>query len=412
MSNDPCVLPLLRLSLTPGLGSVLIARAIHTLGSVTAVLEASEGELRRIKGIGEEKARLIAAGLTASLARAEQEFASADALGVALIGIDEAAYPPLLKQTPDPPPVLYVLGSIFPESDDRYPIAIVGSRECTPYGREQAARFAGHLAQHGLTIVSGGARGIDSSAHQAALHAGGRTIAVLGCGLANRYPPDNGKLFDAIVAGSGALVSELPLATPPTADNFPARNRLISGLSLGVLVVEAAKRSGSLITARLAAEDHGREVFAVPGRVDSPASEGSLHLVKQGGALMVTHPADILEALESPARHLHGGSHEARYTMRRESGSAATDELFPTSGATEGPSNGAATGAKSERVTRRRDAGLQDDQQRVLAALTEPMSMDELARATGYDPASLRAHITMLEMSRLVARRGSRLARV
>jgi DNA processing protein len=250
------------------------------------------------------------------------------------------------------------------------------------------------LAQAGLTIVSGGARGIDTAAHRAVLRVKGRTIAVLGCGLSHCYPPDNHDLFDTIAAGHGAVVSELPLATPPNAENFPARNRIISGLSLGVLVIEAGRRSGALITARLAAEDHGREVFGIPARVDSASSAGSLDLIKSGGAAMVTHPDDVLAGLESPARHVHGGTHEARYAPIQHELNFGAPSPTPTP-----------TGQTP------RDAALTPSQAAILAALDEPRSLDDLARLVMSEPGALRADVTVLEIRRRVERRGSLLAR-
>lgn len=386
---------LLRLTMTPGLGPVLIARLIEHFGSAAAALDASETALREIKGLGPGRARAIAKGLRDSDRLADEELDRADRLGVRIIARGEPDYPPLLAQIPDAPPVLYVRGTLEPHGADRYPIAIVGSRKCTVYGHEQATRFAMALAQAGLTVVSGGACGIDGAAHRAALLAGpqGRTIAVLGCGLAHRYHPDNTEVFARIEAGGGALVSELPLNTPPASENFPARNRIISGLALGVLVIEAGRRSGSLITARIAAEDHGREVFALPGRVDSPASEGSLELLKAGSALLVTSPADVLEALESPARHHHRGTHADRYPAR-----AAAAPLFDASAPVATLPD---TASASQRA--------------ILAALDEAgggLTIDELSRATGLAPGALRSDLTMLEIARRVRRQGSRVARV
>ena len=201
-------------------------------------------------------------------------------------------YPPALKQIYDPPPVLYVKGE-FTRSDS-LAIAIVGCRRCTTYGSEQASRFAYMLANAGFTIVSGMARGIDTAAHRGALNAKGRTIAVQGCGLANIFPPENKQLFE-MIPESGACVSELPLTYEPLAENFPARNRIIAGLTMGTIVIEATARSGALLTAK-AALDSDREVMAMPGMVDSPASKGTHRLIKDG-AKLIESIEDVMEAL-------------------------------------------------------------------------------------------------------------------
>lgn len=386
---------LLRLTLTPGLGPVLIGRLIESLGTPALVLSANEHALRRVKGIGDDRARTICRGLAESERLAEAELRSAERLNARLIGLTDVEYPPLLRQIPDPPPILYIRGRLDHAALDQYPFAIVGSRSCTQYGIEQAERFAMGLAQSGLTIVSGGARGIDTAAHRAALRVKGRTLVVLGCGLAHCYPPDNQDLFDTIAGDadtepSGAIISELPLNTPPTAENFPARNRIISGLSLGVLVIEAGRKSGALITARVAVEDHGREVFALPARVDSAASFGSLDLLKSGGAAMATHPDDILSGLESPARHLHSGTHEARFAHP-----ARSEEQSPQLFTAPSP----------------RDAALTQSQSAILQALDEPRTLDDLARLITLEPAALRADVTMLEIRRRLERRGSLLVR-
>lgn len=407
---DPELRDLLQLTLTPGLGPVLIARLLQAFGSPAAVLGASAQELERVRGIGSGKSVLIVRGFREAAASVQAEVELADTLGIQLIGRAAAAYPPLLATIPDPPPLLYVRGELRAADLDRYPIAIVGSRACTAYGIEQAERFGGVLAGAGLTIVSGGARGIDTAAHRGALRAGGRTVAVLGCGLARCYPPENADLFSRIATGTegggdqgrGAVISELPLQTPPTAENFPGRNRIISGLSLGVVVIEASKRSGSLITARQAAEEHGREVMALPGRVDSPSSEGSHELIKQGGAALVTEPGDVLAILETPARHHFGGSHASRYAdPGRE-----PDPLFHPRGA-----EPAGDAPPAHRVPE--GAGLlTPPQQSILSALSDPLTLDELARATGMAPAALRAEVTILEIQRRIGRAGTRLARI
>lgn len=209
-----------------------------------------------------------------------------------LIALADDGYPAWLRAIPDPPAVLYCDGRIEPK--DRQAIAIVGARQATPYGLQITETLARELSGAGFTIVSGLARGIDAAAHRAALEAGGRTIAVLGCGLDVTYPPEHGRLREEIAA-SGAVLTEFPAGTPPKPSHFPQRNRIISGLSLGVVVVEAAEDSGSLITARLALEQ-GREVFAVPGSIDAPLSRGPHGLLKQGAKLVETVD-DIIEEL-------------------------------------------------------------------------------------------------------------------
>ncbi|MBK7404139.1 MAG: DNA-protecting protein DprA [Phycisphaerales bacterium] len=392
---SPTTLALLRLTLTPALGPRRIAALTQHFGSPTAALAASPAELRRIRGIGEATAAKVARGLRESLDLAAAEVDRADHLGVHLLGIGDAGYPVLLAQIPDPPPVLYVLGRLEPATTDRYPVAIVGSRACTAYGIEQAERFAGVLAGSGLTVVSGGARGIDSAAHRGAMRGGGRTIAVLGCGLAHRYPPENSGLFDEMAAGRGAVVSELPLDTAPQAENFPARNRIISGLSLGVLVIEAAKGSGAIITARAASEDHGREVLAVPGRVDSPASEGTLDLIKGGGAALATSPADVLHLLETPARHHFHDTHEARYA---DPARAEPRDLW-------------AETAEPSAADTAPDAPSPSLEHRLVQALDRPRTPDDLAERLGVGPGELRAALTMLEIRGAVVRRAGLLER-
>ncbi len=212
---------------------------------------------------------------------------------IKIFSFTDKDYPTNLRYIYDPPPTLYIEGEIIPK--DNIAIAIIGSRQGTYYGLRNAENLSFELATKGITIISGLARGVDSAAHRGALKAKGRTIAVLGSGLNVIYPPENKKLADKI-AQSGAIVSEFPLDTPPHRQNFPRRNRIISGLSLGVVVVEAAKRSGALITANFALEQ-GREVFALPGKIDSFASGGTHNLIKQG-AKLIESSEDIIEELE------------------------------------------------------------------------------------------------------------------
>jgi DNA processing protein len=386
VASDPERFALLRLTLTSGLGPVLIRRLLEQSGSPSRAVLFTPAALRRIEGIGEARSASISASLRESEALAHRELDDAAREGVRFCMLGDEDYPPLLGELPDAPPVLYILGSPDWQGTDRYPFAIVGSRDCTHYGQEQARRFAGSLAQAGITIVSGGARGIDAAAHHAALIAGGRTIAVIGCGLGGRYPVDHADLFERVMH-NGAIISELPMRTPPTAENFPARNRIISGLSLGVLVIEAGRRSGALITAKVAAEDHGRDVLALPGRVDSPASRGTLELIRAGGAALAIDPADCIAAIESAARHLHAGTHAARFPA-----SEAQPVLFevpePSAAQAPVPANPIHT--------------------RILDALDSPAGVDELAQLTGLEMPRLRTELTILEIQGRIRRSGSK----
>jgi DNA processing protein len=380
---DPDSRDLLQLTLARGVGPVRAARLVRAFGSARRVLDAPPGALVRVQGVGEATARAIAEARAAGTPAVERELEEARRLGVRLVPIGAPDYPPLLATIHDPPPILYVRGGLDPAGHDRFMVAIVGSRACTAYGIEQAERFASVLARSGLTVVSGGARGIDSAAHRGALRAHGRTVAVLGCGLAHAYPPENAELFDSIVHAGGSVISELPLATAPDSSNFPARNRLISGMSLGVLVIEAGRGSGALITARHAGEDQGREVMAVPGRVDSPASEGTLELLKGGEAALVTDPGDVIATLEGPARHQFLGTHEARYA---------------------GPGPAGAPGEAGQPASA-------DHAARVLEAAREADTPDAIARCTGLSPAEVRAAITWLELQGRLERVQGRVVR-
>ena len=280
----------LKLINTDGVGPVTFKKILEKCGSVDKALGASVKELSEIEGIGFKTAEAITR--TRDKFDSAGELELAEKLGVRIINIEDEEYPQLLKDIYDPPAVLYIKGTI--KKEDNLAIAIVGARRCSLYGEEQAARLAHLLSSAGVTICSGMARGIDSSAHQGAMAGGGRTIAVLGCGLSHIYPPENKKLFEQI-SQMGACVSELPLRTGPLGENFPARNRLIAGLSLGTIVVEAGFNSGALITAKFACE-YGREVMAVPGKVDSPLSKGAHQLIKQG-AKLVESVADVTDAL-------------------------------------------------------------------------------------------------------------------
>ncbi len=376
---------ILRLWATPGVGPMLGRRLIEAFGDAERILDASTSDLRAVRGIGADKASKIRAALGESDERLSDELARCAERRVELATLGEPGYPALLAQAPDAPLVLAVRGSIAgPERD--YPVAMVGSRRCTPYGLEQADRFATRLSESGLVVVSGGARGIDSAAHRAALRARARTIVVLGCGLAHCYPPENRDLFDAVVDAGGCIVSELPVDSAPSPENFPARNRIIAAMSLGTVVIEAPNGSGALITARLALEAYGREVMVVPGRIDSPASAGSNDLLKQGGAALVTEPGDVIDALEGGARHLFDGSPALRMAASRVASSTES-------------------GAPARPV-------LSDQQSKIFEALEEPLTLSELCRATSLESSVIQAETTVLEIRRIVQRiGGGRLAR-
>ena len=298
----------LKLIRADSVGSITFAKLIKHFGSVDAALGASVSELAKIDGIGFKTAERIAASQDKFDVAGELKLA--EKLGVWIINLDDQRYPVVLTRIYDPPPVLYVKGTLTRE--DNLCISIVGTRRCSLYGQEQASRFAHFLSSAGFTIISGMARGIDTAAHQGALSAGGRTIAVQGCGLANIFPPDNKNLFD-LIAQSGACISELPLRYEPLSENFPPRNRIIAGLSLGTIVVEAPLNSGAMITAK-AAMDYNREVMAVPGKIDSPLSKGAHKLIKEG-AKLIESVEDVMEALgyigEQLAEHVTEAAEKA-----------------------------------------------------------------------------------------------------
>ncbi len=282
-------LPWLALKSVPGIGNHLFKRLINHLKSPEAVFKASLDDLVKVEGVYLRLARAIKRHNTPESVK--KEFDCVLKKGYKIVTMADPEYPALLLQIPDPPPFLYVLGSLAGLNKN---LAVVGSRNATAYGISTAKRLSRDLASIGITIVSGLAVGIDSAAHKGALMGGGKTIAVLGSGLERIYPAENRKLFYRI-AENGAVISEFSLKTEPEAHNFPVRNRIISGISFGTIVVEATKRSGSLITARLAAEQN-REVFAVPGSIRSFKSTGTHTLIKQG-AKLVEHARDILEEL-------------------------------------------------------------------------------------------------------------------
>ena len=281
---------LIRLNLIRGIGPVLQRRLVDHFGSVADIFKASHADLSAVHGIGPKIAQTIV--------RSRDEIDLSHELdlirefGVNVVTVADAHYPRNLKTIPSPPLLLYVMGTL--KAADALSVALVGTRRASIYGLNASERLAADLARRGATVVSGLALGVDTAAHRGALKALGRTIAVIGSGLATIYPPGNADLAREIAA-NGAVVSEFPMLYPVEAGNFPRRNRIISGLSLGVVVVEAGRRSGALITARWAGEQ-GREVMAVPGRIDAPTSQGANRLLRDGAAI-VTSAEDILGQL-------------------------------------------------------------------------------------------------------------------
>jgi DNA processing protein len=273
----------------PLVGNVTFLRLIAHFGSPEQALKATAEELAQVKGLS----RPAAAALLSHDYRpfAEAECRRLEQSGASVVDVLSAGYPRLLMEIPDAPPFLYVMGEL---KGSETAVAIVGSRRASQYGLSTATRLGRDLALQRITVVSGMARGIDTAAHWGALKTGGRSIAVLGCGIDVIYPPENAALHQALKDG-GALITEFPLGTAPLSENFPRRNRIISALSKGVVVVEAGEASGSLITARYALEQ-GREVFAVPGNVTFEGSRGANHLIKEG-AKLVERVEDILEEL-------------------------------------------------------------------------------------------------------------------
>ena len=343
-----------------GVGPRILTQLLGHFGAPAAVLDASESQLRAVEGVGAKIARSIARARSEVDAEAELALCRQNRIDVLTTADDR--YPRLLKEIHDPPGVLFMRGQLKPE--DAVAIAMVGSRHASQYGRTQAHRLASGLARAGVTVVSGLARGIDSAAHRGALEAGGRTLAVLGGGLLEIYPPEHKQLAEQI-AESGALLGEVPPRAAPLAGAFPQRNRIISGLTLGVIVVEAAHRSGALITARHATEQ-GREVFAVPGRIDSRTAHGCHRLIRDGARLVETVD-DVLEEL--------------------------------------GPLVEAAPRDDGTTIKHPAELQLNEIEQQVLQAIgADPTSIDDVAGVCGLPVHRVLSAVSVLEMRRLVHR--------
>ena len=385
---------LIALNRIQGIGAITAKRIAGVLGSVAAAGGRSVRELQAIPGVGEERAALIARELTSGQANEEMELAATK--GVTLITWVDEGYPALLQTIADPPLVLYVTGDAA--ALDTPSAAIVGTRHPTLYGREMAQRFSYQLAAAGYTVVSGLAEGIDTEAHTGALKAGGRTVAVLGGGLDCLYPKSNTGLARKIVSEGGAVISEYPFGRQPDRQTFPMRNRIVSGLCKGVLVVEAPVNSGTLITANQAL-DQNRAVMAVPGRIDSGASQGCHKLLKEG-AKLVTRVEDVLEELQDlfGARRGAGAPHDGPLTNTGYPTAKGTDASGQRQGDL-GVGHSAVDRGPSDPPAPK----LSEEERALLAGVAdEGTHMDALIRASGMDAGKVNAIVVSLQIRRQV----------
>ncbi len=362
------------LNMVQGIGPVTIRAIAGGLGSLGRVFDASRSDLMRVRGIGDELAGRILEQRGKLSADAEIERASR--LGIRIMTQSDEGYPKRLRELTDAPVALYVMGE-FKEGDERN-VAVVGTRRASTYGRDCAERLAYQLVQAGFVVTSGLARGIDTAAHAGALKAGGRTLAFIGSGLDCIYPEENLDLAQRI-AQHGAVVSEFPLGRKPDKASFPIRNRIVSGISMGVIVVEADRKSGAMITATQAAEQ-GRLVFAVPGRVDSPGSRGPHSLIRDG-ARLVENVEDILEEFENLLPSGAGAGGLARARQARTDGEG--DEAAQLSVLT-----GLRFSPEETRLTNLLKDGARD--------------MDSLVRESGLEPRKVSSLLVELEMKKVV----------
>jgi len=350
---------LVALNMVDHVGPIRARQLLEHFGDAGAILSAPRHQLLQVRGIGEETADSIV-GWEKSVDLGS-ELKRINDFGCRVVAQSDEEYPELLRQIYDPPMVLYVKGQLLPK--DKNAVAMVGSRMTTHYGIETARRLAYQLGYVGVTVVSGGARGIDTSAHQGALSAKGRTIAILGTGINLIFPPENAELYERIAA-SGAIVTQFPFNRPGDKQTFPIRNRIIAGMTLGTVVVEANLTSGALITANFATE-YGRQVFAVPGRIDSPRSKGCHELIKKGAKLCES-AEDILSEFEY---------------------------LFPATNRAPTPNETGVLPAIE----------LSENEQKVFDTLDhEQVNIDEIIRKSGMPSSAVSVTLLSLEMKRLV----------
>ncbi|HLE18903.1 MAG TPA: DNA-processing protein DprA, partial [Syntrophales bacterium] len=362
----------LALKMVEGVGNVAFTAIVKTFGSPKEVFDAPFNSLKEMPGIGKKVASQIKS--FSNWQQVEKELAAARNQQVSIITCHDPLYPINLLNIYDFPPFLYVKGSLKEEDIN---IAVVGSRMASTYGKFSTERLCRELAINGITVVSGLARGIDTAAHRGSIAAKGRTIAVLGCGIDIVYPPENKELFTTIPL-QGAIITEFPFGTPPNGPNFPARNRIISGLSLGVVVVEANEKSGSLITARTALEQ-GREVFAVPGSVDSAGSRGTNGLIKQG-AKLIEDVYDILDEI-MPQIEMKQKIHIPEAAEKTKSHKEIPPAACRTSG----------------------NEDLTDKERNLLERISaSPVTIDSLIAQTGERPGEILNNLLLLELKGLI----------
>jgi len=362
----------LALKMVEGVGNVAFAALVKIFGSPKDVFDAPLNSLKEIPGIGKKVASQIKS--FSNWQQVEKELAAALNQQVSIITYHDPLYPINLLNIYDFPPFLYVKGNLKEEDIN---IAVVGSRMASTYGKFSTERLCRELVVNGITVVSGLARGIDTAAHRGSIAAKGRTIAVLGCGIDIVYPPENKELFTKITS-QGAIITEFPFGTPPNGPNFPARNRIISGLSLGVVVVEANEKSGSLITARTALEQ-GREVFAVPGSIDSAGSRGTNGLIKQG-AKLIEDVYDILDEI-MPQIEMKQKIHIPEAAKKTKS----HKEIPPADCRTSG------------------NEGMTDKERTLLERISaSPVTIDSLIAQTGERPGEILNNLLLLELKGLI----------
>lgn len=384
------------LTTAPALSNRAKLLLLEHFSSPEDVYYAQPDQLCLVEGITRQQAESLS---DKSLARAEKVLADCARDGQFIVTMDDAAYPARLRDMYDPPVLLYGKGSM-PLFDEEAAVAVVGTRKCSPYGTRAASQLGYELARQGGLVISGLAKGIDGAAHQGALRAGGFTAAVLGGGADVIYPPENRRLYEDIAA-TGVLLSEYPPGTEPRGGHFPVRNRIISGLSLATVVVEAPEKSGALITANTALEQ-GRDVFAVPGPIDAPMSRGCNRLIADGAAALITDSWDVLREYEAQYPHKILGE---RVELPRTLGYQAREELSrakAAAAAEEAPSLPKLSLTKN-------DLGLTDDQITILRALKDgAMQVDDIIEQTGLPTRRVLSALTMMELEGCVEQGGGK----